>query len=97
VGYSDSARGAFASYVGWFIASVLSPAFPYHLGVFIPIASILASISDIGQSTGPALLGAFVTMFLALAFQDQLTAVLSFVAIIVGLASLLGRTARHAC
>jgi len=92
VSYSDSAKEAFASYIGRFVASAISPAFPYHLGVFIPIASILASATDIGQSTGPALLGAFVTMFLAYIFQDQITLLLSIVAVIVGFASLLARS-----
>jgi hypothetical protein len=91
VSYSNSAKEAFASYIGWFVASALSPAFPYHLGVFIPIASILASVSDTGQSTAPAIVAAFVTLFLALVFQDQITAVLSFIAIVVGLASALAR------
>jgi hypothetical protein len=91
VSSSNSAKEAFASYVGWFVASALSPVFPYHLGVFIPIASILASVSDIGQSTGPAIIAVLVTLFLSLVFQDQITAVLSFIAILVGLASLLAR------
>ena len=92
--YSKSAKEAFASYIGWFVASALSPLFPYHLGVFIPIASIIASVSDIGENTGPAIIAAIVTLFLALVFQDQITAVLSAIAIVVGLASLLARAAR---
>jgi hypothetical protein len=60
-------------------------AFPYGLGALIPLAGILVGIGDIeNTTTGPAIAGAFVTMLLALAINEPITALLYFVAVLVG-------------
>jgi Na+/H+-dicarboxylate symporter len=62
---------------------------PYGLGALIPLAGIIVGIGEIESARGSAIAGGLVTMFLAWATNDPVTAALCFLVVIVGLLSLL--------
>ena len=73
----------------WTILQAVAPALPYGLGAFITVAAILVAVSDIQSTrTGPAIIGAIVTMLLAILVNDQSTTALYLLAAIFGIMAL---------
>ena len=86
---ADSIIGATVSFLVWKALEAVGVVLPYELGAFIPLAGILVGIRDVENAGGSAIAGALVTVLLALATNDSVTAGLYFLVVVVGILSLL--------
>jgi hypothetical protein len=89
VSFSGSVKGAGFWFVFWLVACALSGFVPYGLGAFVPIFAILATINDVEKTVSPpATVGAFVSLLLSIAINDQPGVALYFIAVVLGVVSL---------
>lgn len=88
MGVVESIIGAVVSFILWKALEAVGLALPYGLGALIPLAGILVGIGDIESASGSAIAGGFVTMLLAWATNDSVTAVLYFLVVVLGILSL---------
>ncbi len=88
--YARAVSGAFVATILWVAACALSVFIPNRIGGLVPLAGTLATIRDMEKmKSGPATLAALVSMFLAFAIGDRVTATLYVIAVILGLISIL--------
>ena len=89
-------RDAVVSFIFWTVASALAVLIPYGLGALVPVLGILATIRDLEYTTtASATVGAFVSLLLAAAINDQPAIALYFAAVLFGGVSILGKLFRQ--
>jgi hypothetical protein len=93
VSYRQSLREAVFWFIFWIILCAVAVLIPYGLGALIPLFALLATIKDVeSTTTAPATFGAFITMLLALGINDVPAAGLYFLAVVLGLISLVSHS-----